>query len=198
VTYSTEFGTTENPISEGGKWHNSGLDWTPVASGGGYAYGTQSGSAGFDDSYAILAGFPPNHTVTATIHLESGISAPYAEVEILLRWSDSAHHSTGYECNLAKDGSYAQIIRWPGVRGTDKSQFAYLASASAPNGVHDGDVFSATIQGNTITSYLNGVKLVSATDPVINSGNPGIGFYWEGGSGSRKFSFTNFSAKSLP
>lgn len=198
VTYSTTFDSNESPLSEGGKWRNIGLDWTLVTSGGGYAYGTQSGADGFDDSYAILSGFPPNQTASATIHLESGIAAEFAEVEILLRWSDAEHHSTGYECNLAKDGSYAEIIRWPGPPATNKNQFTFIAHGDAPDGVHDGDVFSGTVSGSTISCSLNGVTLVSATDSSIKSGNPGIGFYAEGAPATRKFSFTDFSARSLP
>jgi hypothetical protein len=198
VSYSTDFATSESPLSEGSKWRNVGLDWTVVTSGGGYAYGTQSGTEGYNDSYAILSGFPANHTASATIHLESGIAAHFAEVEILLRWSDAAHYSTGYECNLAKDGSYAEIIRWPGPLGTSKDHFTFLAHGDAPDGVHDGDVFSGTISGNTISCSLNGVILVSASDSSIKTGNPGIGFYAEGAPGSRKFSFTDFSARGVP
>src|SRR5262245_913967 len=56
VTYSTNFPANENPISEGGRWRNTGLDWTPVATSGGLAYSTQT-SNGYDDSYAFLSGF---------------------------------------------------------------------------------------------------------------------------------------------
>ena len=197
-SYTTNFDISESPLSESGAWKNVGLDWTFVASGGGYAFGTQTGSGGYNDSYAHLSGFPPNQSASAVIHLESGITASYNEVEILLRWSDDAHRSIGYECNLAHDGSYAQIIRWPGKLGTGLNDFAFIGSGSASNGVHDGDVFSATVTGSTITSYLNGKQLATATDSMITTGNPGIAFYWEGQAGSKKYSFTSFSAKSLP
>lgn len=197
-SYSTNFDLTESPLSEKGVWRNVGLDWTVVASGEGFAFGTQNGKGGYNDSYAYLTGFPPNQSASAVIHLESGITASYNEVEILLRWSDDAHRAIGYECNLAHDGSYAQIIRWPGKLGTGLQDFTFLASGSASGGVHDGDVFSATVTGNTITSYLNGKQLATATDSAITSGGPGIAFYWEGQAGSKKYSFTSFTAQGLP
>ena len=43
-TYSTKFEGTEDPLSEGGKWSNGGLDWTRIRKSGGIAYGTQSGT----------------------------------------------------------------------------------------------------------------------------------------------------------
>ena len=198
ATFSTNFDLTELPLSEAGVWKNAGLDWTFVATAGGYAFGTQTGNDGYNDSYAHLSGFPPNQSASAVIHLESGITAAYTEVEILLRWSDSAHNAIGYECNLAHDGSYAQIIRWPGKLGTGLNDFAFIGAGSAPNGVHDGDVFSAQVIGTTITSYLNGKQLATATDSAVMSGDPGIGFYWQGQAGSKSYSFTSFTAKALP
>jgi hypothetical protein len=200
TAYTTEFDLTESPLAEAGAWRHAGLDWTDVVTSGGLAYGTQMGDRGFDDSYAYLAGvFPPNQSASATIHLESGITAAYAEVEILLRWRDSAHDSTGYECNLAFNGQYAEIIKWPGPLGKQKSDFKFISSGNAvAGGVHDGDVFQADVVGNVITSRLNGRVLATATDSSLPSGGaPGIGFYSEGAPASQKFSFTKFAGMGL-
>ena len=43
-------------------------------------------------------------------------------------------------------------------------------------GVKDGDLIEASIVGNVITGYLNGVKMISVVDDKIKSGAPGIGF----------------------
>lgn len=199
-SYSTNFNLTESPISEGGKWKQNGVDWTRVVTSGGLAFGTQSGSGGFNDSYAYLAGsFPANQSGSATIHLESGITANYAEVEILLRWTDSAHNATGYECNLAYNGQYAEIIKWPGPFATDKSQFTFISSGNpVSGGVHDGDVFQADIVGNVITARLNGRVIATGTDSSIPSGGaPGMGFYSEGAPASSKYSFTQYTGTGL-
>jgi len=198
--YSTDFNLTESPISEGGAWQQMGVDWTRVITANGLAFGTQPGNGGFNDSYAYLAGdFAANQSASAVIHLESGLSGGYYEVEILLRWRDSAHFSTGYECNLAYNGQYAEIIIWPGAYGTDKSQFKWVSSGNpVAGGVHDGDVFQADIVGNVITSRLNGKVIATGVDSSIPSGGaPGIGFYAEGMAASQKFSFSKFSGGSL-
>ena len=196
--FTTDFNLTESPISEEGAWQQLGLDWTRVVTANGLAFGTQSGSAGFDDSYAVLTeSFPADQSATAIIHIEPGVPR-YAEVEILLRWRDTEHTATGYECNLAFNGEYAEIVRWPGPRGTDISQYTYVARSSAPEGVSDGDVFQADVIGNVITVRLNGRVLVTGTDTAIpDGGAPGIGFYWDGSPASQKYSFTRFSATGL-
>jgi hypothetical protein len=94
----------------------------------------------------------------------------------LLHWADDAHNARGYECNLAWNGGYAEIVRWNGKLG----DFTYLIRSGAPSGVHQGDVFSAKIVGDKITSYLNGVQIATATDSTFTDGNPGKGL-WRGG-----------------
>src|SRR5262249_11341752 len=60
IPYMTHFDTIEQPISEGDVWSHVGLDWTRVETSGGIAYGTQTGTGGYDDSYAHLCGYPPD------------------------------------------------------------------------------------------------------------------------------------------
>ena len=204
TSYSTSFDLTEAPISEGGVWNHFGLDWTYVNTSGGNAYGTQQGTGAYDDSYAYLSGFPPNQSASAVVRKDPAFSTNSSrEVEILLRWSDSAHDAHGYECNLSFDGGYIQVVRWNGPLGS----WAYL-SGSGPakvSGVKDGDVFSAQIVGNVVTVYFNGALVYTATDTagpgggaVWTSGNPGIGF-WKGGGQSfaGDYGFKSFSATSV-
>ena len=42
--------------------------------------------------------------------------------------------------------------------------------------VKTGDVVKATIVGNVITAYLNGIAVGTATDSTYTTGNPGMGF----------------------
>ena len=202
ITFSTRFEGDESPLTEAGRWHHTGRDWTIVAKANGVAYGTQTGKGNFDDSYAYLAGFPPNQSASAVLHLDGKIGRGTThEVEILLRWSDSERSARGYECNFAFDGSYVQIVRWNGPRG----DFTYLAGESAPGGgsvpggIRDGDTVSAQIVGRVITVFVRGKPVATATDATFASGNPGIGFWRGGDSGLLlgDYGFTSYTANSL-
>jgi hypothetical protein len=192
IGYSTSFDGTESPISEAGAWKHAGLDWTLVDTTDGNAFGTQSGAGGYDDSYAHLSGFPANQAASGVIHRNATIDGSCThEVEILMRWSDTAHDAHGYECNLAFDGSYAQIVRWEGAFG----KFMYLASGQVPGGVHDGDTLSATAIGDVITLYVNGVQIAQARDATFATGDPGMGFWRGGPCGTRgDYGFTSYTA----
>jgi len=193
-TYTTNFPGSEYPLSEGGAWTNAGQYWTKVVKNNGIACGTQTGSGNYDDSYAHLTGFPPNVVAMATIAKAAGIpSSEYHEVELLLRWNDSASSAAGYECNLHHAGSYAQIVRWNGPRGN----FTYLADSRNVPAPKDGDIVKATVVGNVITFYLNDVRLAQATDSTFTSGNPGIGFYIQGAVKNEVYGFKSFTANSL-
>ncbi len=189
VTYSTHFLATENPISEGGHWIHLGAPWSLVATGGGVAYGTQPGDGAYTDSYAHLSGFPPDQSVTATIHLAAGFSpGGTREAEIHLRWADSASSARGYECNLAYNGGYAEVVRWNGPLG----DYTYVSpqGSGGPGAVRDGDVFEAQIVGTIITTWLNGhqlqhVDVASIGGTVWTDGDPGMGFWRGAGCGAR-------------
>ncbi|HET7538562.1 MAG TPA: hypothetical protein VFK05_01775 [Polyangiaceae bacterium] len=197
LSYSTEFDLTEAPISEHGAWTHSGLDWTQVDTASGRAFGTHSGSA-YNDSYAHLDGFPPDVEVSVVIYLDGSIGSSYHEVEILLRWSDSAHDAHGYECNLNYAGGYAEIVRWNGPLG----DYTYIGGGQGAGGGHkpsNGSVFKARIQGNIITTSLDGVVLqtadiTAASGSVWHSGQPGMGFF-NGESG--KYGLQSYAVQSL-
>ena len=182
--WDTSFNFTEAPISQSGAWLHNATPWSLVDTSssvvaGGAAYGTQTGTGQFDDSYAYLAGvWGANQGGQVIVHLDGAIShASTHEIEILLRVQDSSTQVTAYECNLAYDGSYAEIVRWNGPLGN----FTYVAPQGSggpgPGVVATGGIFSAHIIGNTITSFYNGVQLNTATDNVLTAGNPGIGFF---------------------
>lgn len=189
-TYSTNFDGTEIPLSEGGAWSHTGVDWTPVVKENGVAHGTQTGTGGFDDSYAILSGFPPNQSITGKVELASSIDGSCShEVELMLRMSDAAHSARGYECNLSFDGGYVQIVRWNGAFG----DFTFLASGSYP-GLKNGDVLQASINGNLIIVKINGQEVIRATDSTYTTGNPGVGFFRRECGSNSDVGFTNFTA----
>lgn len=198
-TYTTNFPLTENPISEGGNWTNGktdGVDWSDVRTTRGLAFGTQISRTGppYNDSIAVLTGnFNPNQMATATVHTvnQQGIE----EVELLLRMFISPHFTTGYEINLRcyrGRWAYVQFGYWHGPL----NDFGELGSTMGP-GLWDGDVVSASIVGNTITIWINGVQVLQGKDPLnrYKTGNPGMGFYYQGSTGSNSdYGFTSFTA----
>jgi hypothetical protein len=178
--YSTKFAAAENPIREGQNWINgetAGVDWANVRTVPGLAYGTQTGTIEFNDAVALLTGtWGPNQTVQATVHSVKQNDTIFEEVELRLRSSVSLHHATGYEimfrCSKTP-GAYTAIARWNGALG----DFTSLNNVKgAQYGVADGDVVKATIVGNVITAYINGVQVLQATDSTYTNGNPGVGF----------------------
>lgn len=212
-SYSTNFAVTEIAISGGGKWidgKTAGLDWTNSVNVPGLAFGTESGFGSgkqqYDDATALLSGaWEPNQTVEATVHSQNQDDIVFEEVELRLRSSLSPHRATGYEvlfrC-LKTRKAYASVVRWDGPLGA----FTYLAQGEgASYGVSDGDLVEATIIGNVITARINGALVLQATDPVYESGNPGMGFWFRRGSGVRNwlhnsaggnldYGFTRFAA----
>jgi hypothetical protein len=183
-TYTTNFPLTENPISEDGEWINGGavgLDWTDVRTTSGFAFGTDPGTAFYADSFAMLTGnWGPDQAVQATINDPNPNTNCHQENELLLRGNVSAHSATGYEVTVKASNdvnSYLIIVRWNGAYG----DFTYLMPTlgGSAYGVKTGDVFKATIVGNVITAYINGVLKAQVTDPnnVWRTGHPGMGFY---------------------
>ena len=183
-TYTTKFPLTENPISEQGNWINgksAGLDWANVGTTSGRAFGLESGSTGYDDSVALLTGnWGPDQTVEATVYTVNQNDKVWEEVELRLRSALSAHSATGYEINfrcLKTKDAYSEIVRWNGPLGS----FTYLQQLKgAQYGVANGDVVKATIVGNVITTYINGVQVGQATDDTYATGQPGMGFFSKG------------------
>jgi hypothetical protein len=201
-SYRTRFELTEDPISEGGLWVNGrtdGIDWADVVTEDGRAHGgkvrmsvaerrAEQGNldesaaeaepeGDYDDPTAVLTGsWGRNQYVRATVFSRNQTEDYFQEVEIRLRSAIAPHSCTGYEvfwrC-LKTENAYAEIVRWNGAIGTFKS----LARSQGPQfGVSHGDVVEATIVGNRITSSINGVGVLSATDDTYADGAPGIGF----------------------
>jgi hypothetical protein len=198
-TYSTHFPLAENPLSERGVWEGGktvGLDWADVATTPGRAFGLESGVTGYDDSTALLTGdWGPNQTLEATVYALKPNDKVNEEVELRLRSSLSSHNATGYEvlfrCSKSKD-AYAEIVRWNGPLG----DFTYLDRHNGSQfGVATGDVVKATMIGNVIKAYINGVQVAQATDSTWATGRPGIGFYLEKATGlNPDYGFTSFTA----
>jgi hypothetical protein len=196
-TYSTRFPADEDPISEGGIWLNGrkdGIDWANIQTKNGLAYGetislkvserrAEQGDdidvpvGDYNDPEAILAGvWGRNQHVKAVVFSRNQTDKYYQEVELRLRSTLVPHGIPGYEVffrPLKAEGGYSEIVRWEGPIGGWKS----LCRKNGPEfGIKNGDVIEATIIGNAIKGYINGVEVTSATDGTYPSGNPGMGF----------------------
>lgn len=202
-SYSTRFELDEDPLSEGGMWLNGGkegVDWANVVTANGVAYGerTRMGVAerrveqgnleasdaedaapvgDYDDPTAVLSGaWGKDQHGKATVFSRNPTEEYFQEVEIRLRSTMTPHSCTGYEvffrC-LKTENGYAEIVRWNGGPGDFTSLNKLFGSRY---GVKDGDVIEATVVGNVLKGFVNGVELISATDDVFDSGAPGIGF----------------------
>jgi len=203
-SYSTSFPLTENPISEGGGWVNGGavgLDWTNVSTTPGRAIGLQVG-ANFTDATAVLQSMSwrPDQKATAVVSTTSApLESCFQEVELHLRTVISAHSITGYEINYkfsADSTAYMEIVRWNGAVG----DFTVLQKFNGQQfGVTNGDTVMATVVGNEITAYKNGVQQGQITDSTYSSGSPGIGFNLDNGVSScpgtnATYGFSSFTA----
>ena len=192
--YTTNFSATENPISEGGIWANgasTGLDWKNVRTSGGVAFGTQTGTDIYRDSTALLLGtWSPDQSVTGVVHTVNQTDAMYQEVEFRLRSTLAPHVNSGYEVlfRCHDENQYVEIVRWNGPAG----DFDFVARTMGP-GISDGDTLKAEIIGTTIRVYINGALVLKGSDSTFATGNPGIGFYLQGGSSETNSDFGFYS-----
>lgn len=210
-TYSTAFPLTENPINESGVWVRGlaeGLDWTDPATGLAsdgttrVAYGARVPNSGFDDAIAHLKPYSANHWCQGTIYRGSTIGLP--EVELLLRSTIGAHSAVQYEIDILSDGRLF-IVQWLGPLSSFHIEAGPITTNCTMN---DNDVWYAQISGNTIIAKCNGTQVYTGdittfVNPVINSGNPGMGFYANAGTpdpntqANRTFAWKAYSAGNL-
>jgi hypothetical protein len=195
-TYTTRFPLKEDPMSEGGRWMEGktvGLDWGNISTTPGLAIG-HAGPKRFADATALLTGtWGPTQTAEAVVFSKKVFL--YPEVSLRLRSALSPHNCSGYEISnslKSDESAYLIIVRWNG----GLADFTYLAQLRGKQyGVTTGDVVKATIVGNVITAYKNGVQLGQATDNTYPNGNPGLGFN-EGKNGD--YGMTSFTATDAP
>jgi hypothetical protein len=198
-SYSTRFQRDENPISEGGKWTNGGkdgIDWYDVIIKSGVAHGAVSRGE-YTDPTALLTGtWGKNQTVKAMVFSRNQTEKYYQEVEIRLRSSLSPHRCTGYEvfwrC-LKTQNAYVEIVRW---NGKVRDWTSLKKHSGAQYGVKDGDLVEATIVGNVIKGYINGVEVITTTDNTYHEGNPGMGFNFGVAQSNADFGFTSYEVSS--
>jgi hypothetical protein len=211
-SYSTNFDSTENPISESAKWVNGqaiGLNWSNVQTGSGNAYGSRhvdTGGVGrYSDPIAHLSTsfmtFSANQYAQGIVHRAAGYSHASSsstahEIELLLRFQITANSARGYEILISRD-DWIVIVRWNGPVGN----YTQLASTGGPISpvVSDGDLIRAEIgSDNRVRVFRNGV--LALTGPVntsFASGQPGIGFWPTPGATLASYGWKSFQAGNI-
>lgn len=176
-TFVTTFDSSETPLSEGGAWRRSNNPWTNVKVQNGVAFGTNGVTNGYDDSYAYLTqNFGANYEIEGIVYRDPSLpSSDSNELELMLRVTDSGSTASAYEVLWQSYGGQ-QIVKWNGPFGSftvlQATQLSYFNRPLA-----NGDVLKASVIGNVITMYVNGVATQRATDSGLTSGQPGIGFF---------------------
>lgn len=218
-SYRTDFPNEENPLSEGGMWINGkadGIDWTDVMTVNGVVCGApsrmdvaekrseqgnlDSGDSDpvgdYDDPTAVLAGeWAPNQRAKATVYSRNPTAEFFQEVQIRLRTIIEPNNCTGYEVffRCLKDGDgYAEIVRWNGAVG-DWTSINRLAGDGY--GVEHGDIVEASVEGNVLRGFVNGVEIISATDDAFATGAPGVGFNFGVGDTNEEHGFSSFETE---
>jgi hypothetical protein len=140
----------------------------------GDALAVATGTWSADQSASIVVG-----SIPAT-------SGAYEEFEIHLRTDPAT--GTGYEITWGYNQAYILIATW--VEGG----YNTLMFEGTPSDPVPGDTLSASIVGDVITMYKNGVQEAQITDNTFSTGNPGFGFN-EGG--TQEYGISSFSATGL-
>jgi hypothetical protein len=198
-SYTTNFASSENPISEGGKWINGqavGLDWNNVQSASGKAVGAAIATSYNDDIATLTTSFTPNQYAQGTVYRASGYSPGVShEIELLLRFQITANSARGYEVLWGQTGE-VNIVRWNGPLG----DYTPLLSATGPNigPATDGDVLRAEITGSVIKVYKNGtLVLTGPSNTTWSDGQPGMGFWPTPGATPTSYGWKNYTAGSF-
>jgi hypothetical protein len=143
----------------------------------GVAYPSNGVTGGYDDSYAYLVqSFGNNYEIEGIVWRDPALASDAGnEVSLLLRAADDSNNIRAYEVLYQAYGGL-QIMRWDGAYG------AYtVLPTTQPSGwqqgaaLKSGDVLKASVIGNVITLYVNGVARERATDSALVTGQPGIG-----------------------
>jgi hypothetical protein len=200
--YSTTFGMDEYPIRDHDHWINGGsvgLDWADASVASGLAIGHQSGPSGTDATAILRGTWRPDQQASARVFFRHPKEECFQELELRLRSTVSAHVNSGYEVTFRAsrtDQAYIIIARWNGPVGN----YTFLFTKGGPEyRIRTGDVIAASIVGDTITAYRNGVAVARASDTTFVTGSPGMGFnllsHIPGCAGTnRDYGFTSFAA----
>lgn len=196
VNFTSTFDVAEFPINEGGAWTKANNAWLNIRTENGVAHASGV-NQGYDDSYAYLTKpFGPDQTVEAVLEVSAAAfdGTKSHEVLLMLHMSDDAANSRGYECLFNYAGG-TDLVKWTGPLGGFQGLSIVTWWWNARN-LRTGDVIKCSVVGNTISGYVNGIKVVEARDSTFTHGQPGIGFFTRPGGDIRHLNITRVTATS--
>jgi hypothetical protein len=197
-TYVTDFGLSSafDPTA----WT---MGSSPVRFLHGTAIGTQSGRKPppYTDSGAVLSGkWGSDQFVQIKVKWNGAAqtSVDYDEVEIRLRGTIRENWDRTYNINCRVGAAPADSYIQMGRANGPPDDFEPLAGLTGPRAAcGDGDVISARIVGDTITVFINARQVLQASDAMIVSGAPGLGFFHQGAGRNEDFGISNFEASDV-
>lgn len=180
MRYETSFPGSEDPISEGGVWLGAGgfPNNNRLKKVSGIACGIAVGTAPPWDPQAYVTGFASNgQRVDATVFVDPAMGNCQHELEILLRTSDNGTYIRAYEVNCqfgqALIGALV-LYRWNGDGSADALPGG--GSIVQNGGVFaSGDLFSASVTGDTVSIYWNNILQYQITDSSPQKISTGAG-----------------------
>jgi hypothetical protein len=180
-----------------------------VIATGGVAIGTQTGATGppFTDSLLCLdparIQFNPNQRAQARVKLSGTPDAATQEAELLLHFAMYANIARGIEWNYSLFGAYEGLVEWNGAL----NDFTPITSfpGSPIGALQDGWIMRLDAVANVYTRSIstdNGATFTPIGSPVTSlkwlSGNPGLGFWKNGGTNNAAVGFDRWLAQELP
>jgi hypothetical protein len=150
---------------------------------------------------AILA-FHPNQRIIGRIKRTGSVDASTQEVECLGRFHISKNSAYGYEWNYAHDGQYEQVVVWNGPLNSFTPITGFPGNSLGA--LQSGWLMRLDLVGDVITRYIstdNGATwnlIGTVTDTTWRSGNPGAGFWKNGGTSNAALGFDRWYAQELP
>jgi len=140
------------------------------------------------EAFAVYTGLSwPSKDQTASIVLGSP-GSPRNSTSVMVR--GSASEQTGYLCSYSSTTTSLALSKAFGGR------FTNLSAITLARVLGEGDEIAINVTGTTITCYVNGANVGTATDAAIDKGFPGISFRGQAGNSISAFA-ASYGAVSL-
>ncbi len=166
----------------------------------GLVFSTESGKGEYRDATAILAGAMEPKPVGRS---NRPFGKPKQQDLRRSRTAPSQFRIPGQDHWLRGQFSLylgRHTVRADRSAGTARSEsFPTLPAPQVPASVMV-TLSKQQLSATKIAAFINGALVVQGTDSSFSSGNPGLGFYNEGGTSANNsdFGFTSFRAEELP